>query len=1023
MLHLKPSHKAIRAYYQEIETLSATGAQHEGALAPAFAALLRHCAGQLPNLKLVEQYPIRREGRRPLRVDGAILDSYELRLGVWEAKDSQDDLAREIQRKFAEGYPRDNILFQSPDRLVLYQNGRETFNADIRRSPEALIDGLRAFFGHRPPAFAQWHEAVEGFKEKVEELGQALLRIIERERGRNVEFAAVFAGFLRLCRESINPRLAESAVEEMLIQHLLTERIFRKVFDNPDFVSKNIIAREIEKVIAALTARSFSREEFLRKLDHYYRAIESTAATIDDYAEKQTFLNAVYERFFQGFAVKVADTHGIVYTPQPIVDFMVRSVDEILRREFERSLSAPGVHVLDPFVGTGNFIVRVLRQIDLLALPQKYAGELHCNEIMLLPYYIASMNIEHAYYEIVGEYRPFEGICLVDTFELAEGRQHQFGFLTQANTERVMRQKEAPIFVIIGNPPYNAGQVNENDNNKNRKYPVVDRWVAETYAVESKATNKNALSDPYVKAFAWATQRLKDQHQGVIALVTNNGFLEGIAFDGMRKCLAKEFAAIYLLDLGGNVRKNPKLSGTTHNVFGIQVGVSIALLIKKPVESRKAKIYYARVGEGWRKEAKYDFLNQQKAYQNIEWREVDPDLHQTWLTEGLQSEFHNFIPMGGKEEKSAKSVVEGVIFKIFSNGIKTNRDVWTYNFNRDALAANVQRTIEFYNEQVFKWNRLKDKPKVDDFVGYDDARISWSESLKNSLQHNILAQFDPDKVRVSLYRPFSKLSLYFDRIFNERVYLFPLIYPRSIQENENKTICISGVGSNKPFHVLMTNIIPCLDSLEKTQCFPFYAYTEDGQNRRENITDWALIHFCHHYRDSAIGKWDIFHYAYGLLHHSDYRRKYAANLRRELPRIPLVPDFWAFARAGQALAELHVHYEQQPAYPLKIQATAQPLRWDVQKMKLNKEKTALIYNETLTLAGIPPGAFDYRLGNRSALDWIIDQYQTKTDPRSGIVNDPHRPDEPRYIIELIQKVIYVSVETVRIIEALPRLAD
>ena len=304
----------------------------------------------------------------------------------------------------------------------------------------------------------------------------------------------------------------------MLIQHLLTERIFRKVFDNPDFINKNIIAREIEQVILALTSRSFSRQEFLKKLDYFYHAIEKTAASIDDYAEKQTFLNAVYEQFFQGFAIKTADTHGIVYTPQPLVNFMVRSVDELLKREFNSSLSAQDVHVLDPFVGTGNFIVRILREISPETIQHKYSSELHCNEIMLLPYYIASMNIEHAYYSLTKNYQPFEGICLVDTFELAEIEQQSFGFHIQENIERVKRQKAAPIFVIIGNPPYNAGQANENDNNKNRKYEKVDKWVADTYSANSKATNKNALSDPYVKAFAWATERLRQQSQGIIAL-------------------------------------------------------------------------------------------------------------------------------------------------------------------------------------------------------------------------------------------------------------------------------------------------------------------------------------------------------------------------------------------------------------------------------------------------------------------------------------------------------------------------
>jgi len=1064
-LRLKSNHKAVRAFFQELTTLRQAHANHEGAVAPAFAALLRACASQIPGCKLVEQYAIQREGRRPIRVDGAILDGFELRLGVWEAKDRQDDLHKEISRKFAEGYPKDNILFQAPDRLVLWQNGREVFDARMdEQTPEALIDGLQLFFGYQPPAYDQWQAAIAGFKERVQELATALLKIIAEEQRRNPKFMAAFTAFLQVCRDAINPQLSEAAVEEMLIQHVLTERIFRTVFNHADFVNRNVIAHEIEQVITALTARSFSREEFLKRLDYFYHAIEKTAASIDNYAEKQSFLNTVYEQFFQGFAVKTADTHGIVYTPQPLVSFMVRSVNTLLQQEFGCSLSADHVQILDPFVGTGNFMVRILRELTPEAIQRKYASELHCNEIMLLPYYIASLNIEHAFFELTGGYQPFNGICLVDTFELAEDRQHAFGFLTPENTERVNRQKAAPIFVIIGNPPYNAGQVNENDNNKNRKYRVVDRWVAEHYAAHSKATNKNALSDPYVKAFAWATERLKNQPQGIVAFVTNNGFLDGIAFDGMRQQLAKDFSSVYLLDLGGNVRKNPKLSGTAHNVFGIQVGVCITFLVKKPVmestpagsidlpplkkggrggfgmgdgskippnpplpkggTERLPHIYYARVDEFWRKEQKYNFLEQHDNYQTVEWQEITPDKNHIWLTDGLQDEFETFTPLGSKEQKTTDQAAEGVIFKTFSNGVKTNRDIWVYNFSRIELTRNVGKTIEAYNDHVLKWHSLTEKPKIDDFVSNDDTKISWGEGLKNLLSRGRKAEFDQKNIRVSLYRPFVKSNLYFDRMFNERVYVFPSIFPNEPSEKENKVICLPSAGGRTNYWCICTNIIPNLSiiTIDANQCFPFYTYTEDGQNRRENITDWALNTFSRNYQDSSISKWAIFHYVYGLLHSEQYRKTYAANLKRQLPHIPYAPDFWAFSNAGKQLAELHTDYEQQPEFPLtRIYAPDQPHDWKVRKMRLNKDKTAILYNDWLTLSGIPPDVFEYQLGNRSALEWIIEQYQVKTDVRSGIVNDPNDDENPQAIIKLISQVIQVSRETVKIIQTLPAL--
>ena len=369
----------------------------------------------------------------------------------------------------------------------------------------------------------------------------------------------------------------------MLIQHLLTERIFRKIFDLADFTQRNVIAQEIEKVISVLTSKSFSRDDFVKSLKHFYVAIENAAGTISDFHEKQTFLNTVYERFFQGYSEKEADTMGIVYTPQPLVNFMIASVEQVLKKEFGKSLADRDVHIIAPFTGTGNFIVNIMRHMGEThksALPHKYASELHCNEIMLLPYYVASMNIEHAYYEATGKNEAFEGICLVDTFQTAEKAQTELSFFSEKNTARVDRQKKAPIRVVIANPPYNAGQMNENDNNKNRKYPELDQRVSAFYGEDSKATLRRKLSDPYVKANRYATDCIGDS--GIVCSVNNNSFVTEKTFDGMRKALGKEFDLIYVLDLGGNVRKNPKLSGTTHNVFGIQVGVSINLFVRKP---------------------------------------------------------------------------------------------------------------------------------------------------------------------------------------------------------------------------------------------------------------------------------------------------------------------------------------------------------------------------------------------------------------------------------------------------------
>ncbi|TVU55120.1 MAG: DNA helicase [Arthrospira sp. PLM2.Bin9] len=1020
-LNLKTSHKAVKSYYQTLQNFTKFGAANEGAVKVAFADLLTSCCQQF-NWLLVQENSLKLTEKKRIQVDGLLVRDDTLKHGIWEAKDTADDLPKEVQKKFAKGYPKDNIIFQSPERVIIWQGGKQVYDQDITK-PEALVESLKLFFEYRPPQIENWEKAAAEFGEKVRGLGEKLVDLIESERQTNPKFIDAFEGFINLCRQSINPNISDAAVEEMLIQHLLTERIFRQIFNNPDFTRRNIIAVEIEKVIEALTSKSFSRAHFLGDVDYFYRALEEAAATITEYSEKQHFLNTVYERFFQGFALKVADTHGIVYTPQSIVDFMVKSVDEILRTEFNKSLSDKGVHILDPFVGTGNFIMRIMREIRKTALSHKYQQELHCNEVMLLPYYIASMNIEHEYLTATGQYQPFDGICLVDTFSVQESLQ--LDLFTPENTQRVKQQQSSPIFVVIGNPPYNAGQQNENDNNKNRKYSQrggVDKRVAETYAKDSKATLKNKLSDPYVKAFRWAADRIEDE--GIVAFVSNNSFIDGIAFDGMRQHLAQDFDAIYVLDLGGNVRTNPKLSGTTHNVFGIQVGVSINLLIKRKEGNKsQGQIYYVAVGKFLRKEEKYAYLQKSQHWGGVDWEEMKPDKKHTWLTAGLQADFETFIPMGTKKTKAAKGEATGAIFKIYSNGVKTNRDVWVYNFNPDELAANIQRIIATYNEQTRKWLDCPDKSaNVDDFVTYDDAKISWSRDLKKYLKRGVIVEYDPKHIRQSLYRPFTKSRLYFAAYLNDVRGQFPYIFPTPETEKENRVICVTN-HTQIPFSVQITDIIPEVAVGGRTgQCFPFYTYDKDGSNRQENITDWAVDAFREEYQNPAISKWDIFYYIYGLLHHPTYREKYADNLKREIPRIPYAPDFESFAKAGKRLAEIHINYEQQPEYPLKfIENDEVPLNWRVEKMKLSQDKTQLIYNEFLTLAGIPPKVFEYRLGNRSALDWIIDRYQVKIDKRSGIENDPNRLDDEEYIVRLIGQVITVSLETVDIVNNLAAL--
>ena len=1020
-LNLKPNHAAITEYYAAQERYAQQNVTRETAVRGAFIPLLEVCARQMHWTLLLEE-PLHTQQNRRIVIDGVLVDDFRLPQGYYEAKDILDDLDAEIDKKIAAGYPLDNTLFQNPERAVLYQNGELVMEADLGDKAQ-LADILKAFCAYRADNVAEWQVAVADFKTQVRALGQRATHLIQTELQQNPHFHEVFTTFHQHCRDSINPNLSTAAVEEMLVQHLLIERTFRTVFNNPDFTQRNVIAREIANVTQVLMERMPSAGEFLKPLDRFYDTIERTAADLKDFSQKQHFLNTVYEQFFQGFSVDVADTHGIVYTPQPIVSFMVKSVEQILQTEFNRSLADRGVHLIDAFVGTGNFIVHLMREIgdkSKIALMDKYAEELWCNEVLLLPYYIATLNIEHEFYVATERYRPFEGICLVDTFDLAEGRQAEL--FAPDNTQRVEKQKALPMFVVIGNPPYNAGQVNENDNNKNRKYPAMDARVRETYAQDSNEQNKKPLADSYVKALRWASDRIGKE--GIVAVVTNNSFLDARAFDGMRKHLAQDFTKIYHLNFKGNARtsgeRRRKEGG---NVFddAIRVGIGISFFIKKAQpKSEPAEVWLYHVDDYLKAQDKQSLLTQFGDYTQVPMKRVTPDSRNTWLTEDLRSEFEAFLPMGSKKAKKGEG---NAIFGAFCCGLQTARDVWCYHFDRNELARNMRAMIDTYNGEVFRWERRANPDEqLDAFVISDKQKISWSSALKSHLRRGRIAEFSEEKIRPAHYRPFTKMHLFFDRILDHAVFLFPSIFPTPETEGENRVICVKAPGSNKPFHVLMTDIIPDYHFTGDSRCFPFYTYDEDGTNRRENITDWALSAFRAHYGDASITKWDIFNYTYGLLHHPGYSEAYQANLRRDLPHLPFAADFWGFANAGAQLAELHVNYEAQSEYPLRLveNRDASP-DWRVEKMKLSKDKTQIRYNEWLTLADIPAAAFAYRLGASSALEWVVERYRVKRNDPSGIVNDANRADAERAIVRLIGQVTQVSLETVRIVESLPGL--
>jgi len=1050
---LKPNHKPIKDYHAQLREFEGQQVDFEMGLRAAFQNLLAETARKR-RWTLIPEQPVR-VNNHSVRPDGTVRDQFQMPRGYWEAKDTKDNLDQEIQKKIDKGYPLSNIIFEDTQTGVLFQNKKEIYRATLAK-PQDVANLLNDFYEYSEPEIQSFEKAVDEFKERVPELAKAVVGIIKDAHKNNYKFQTAYAEFFAVCRSALNPNISQDAVDEMLVQHLLTIRLFRKIFENNDFNRRNAIANEIENVIDALTSQSFSRNEFLQPLDRFYNAIEAAGKNLTDFADKQHFLNTVYERFFQGYSVKTADTHGIVYTPQPIVDFMVNSVEEVLQKEFGLHLWSEGVNILDPCTGTGNFIVNIINKIPKKDLPRVYKNQLFANEVMLLPYYIAALNIEHAYYEKTGQYEPFEGLCFVDTLDMAEHDQADFEFLTLKNTERVERQKNTNITVIIGNPPYNAAQQDENDKNKNRSYAVIDKRVNETFINASSATLRAQYYDPYVKFLRWAIDRI-DGREGLVCFVTNNSWVRKPSLDGIRKHVSDETSQVRHFDLRGDARttgdRRRKEAG---NIFSdlIRCGVGIsALTINSKLKS--PQIQYHSVGDYLSAQEKAQYLASYLGIDSVPWTELHPDDRNNWFVGDENSDFQLHTAMGSAEAKVAKDPnAQGVVFRVYSNGVKTNSDAYDFDFSRPELRSRALSMVEEFNTQLDKWKRDGSPENVEDAIDIRVSVLKWIRNTKRTLRRGQYLTFDETNIRSALYRPYCRKQYYFERAFNEDLYRFPQIFPSDAAEAENVVICTTH-DEQILFSALVSRRIPCLHvGGRQGQTFPFYVYDEDGTNRRENITDWALDQFRAHYAKPAkkssaksassadkkkeITKWDIFHYVYGLLHHPGYREKYGDCLKRELPRIPYAPDFWAFADAGAALAHWHLDYEDIDPYELDfIEKEGKPLSYRVEKMKVlgpdgksarkvdssegyaDTDRFAVVVNDTLTLDGIPPQVFDYRLGNRAALEWVIDQYRVKTDKRSGITHDPNNPEDPEYIVRLIGQVVKVSLETVGIVDALP----
>ena len=1012
------SRLAISQYYRDLDrAIQYGGKRNEASIRYAFHKLLNEYC-QPKHFELVAELQQTTKKGNVIRFDGVVRDALQSDLGYWEAKDEYDNLDEEIEKKLAKGYPDDNILFEDSQTAILLRKG-EICRRISMRDDQSLDQLLTDFINYERPEVKDFREAIECFKQNLPTILVYLRNLMAEQEKNNPAFLKARDKFLKICQQSINPEVNAEDIREMIIQHILTEDIFTNIFNESQFHRENNIARELVNVIETFFIGSLRRNT-LGSIEHYYVVIRRKASSIYDHHEKQKFLKVIYENFYKIYNPHAADRLGIVYTPNEIVKFMIESVDFLLDKHFKQLLADPNVEILDPATGTGTFITELIDYLPKDKLKHKYKNDIYCNEVSILPYYIANLNIEFTYKQKMGEYEEFNNICFMDTLDHTTFQGKQWGLfpLSVENTERIKRQNEQKISVIIGNPPYNANQQNENDNNKNRSYKFIDNFIKASYVKASKA-QKTKVYDMYSRFFCWGTDRLgKD---GILAFITNSSFIDAKGFDGFRKTVADEFSHIYIIDLGGNIRTDK-----TGNVFGIKLGVAITFMIKSSkIINKPCKIQYYKIDNLKGVDDKLKFLNECKLSQ-ISFENIKPDKDYNWI-DITDNDFDNLIPIVNKLKSNKES-----IFDIYSNGVSTNRDEWVYDFSLKILEKKCKFFIDGYNLEVKRWSDYKksnnyqdikeeSNPILDDFLS-ERSLIKWSQRIKrDKLRKGKSGKFNKEKIIPVLYRPFVSQYLYFEYIVIDLMGQWQeIFFNNHFEDNIIINICTKSLSQD--LHLLASKKVVDLHFTGDTQCLPFYRYNEEG-TRIDNITYWGLNQFRKNYKDQTITKENIFHYVYAVLHNPAYRQKYEPNLKREFPRIPFYENFFQWTEWGQKLMELHINYETIEPYPLKrldipSDNTPKP------KLKADKIANKIILDDITTLENIPKIAWDYKLGNRCAFEWILDQYKEKK-PKDPTIAEKFNTykfaDYKEQVIELLQRVCTVSIETMQIIQLMEKI--
>ena len=901
---------------------------------------------------------------------------------------------------------------------------------------------------------------------------QHITRIKALVKDKDAPYADDFAKFLKSLQDSLNPAVTADEAVEMLAQHLITRPVFDALFAHYAFTEHNPVSKSMQAMLDKLDEQAVSKEAEM--LDKFYASVRDRAAGLDNAEARQRVIIELYDEFFKNAFPKMAERLGIVYTPVEIVDFIVHSVQDILRSEFDSALGDKDVHIIDPFTGTGTFLVRLLQSglIDSKDLARKFRQELHANEIVLLAYYIAAINIEETYHGLMStdkkaaKYEPFEGIVLTDTFQMYESQHSEttrFAGHFPENSKRAKRQQRAPIRVVIANPPYSAQQRSVNDNNENLDYPALDKRIAETYAKASNAKLLKNLYDSYIRAIRWASDRIADK--GVIGFVTNGSFIDANNMDGLRACLVDEFTSLYVFNLRGNQRTSGELSRREGGkIFGSgsRAPIAITVMVKNPAHKGKAQLHYHDIGDYLTRDEKFRIIRNFTSINGIskakKWANINPNPEHDWINQ-RDPAFDAFIPIAADSN---------CVFESTSPGMVTARDAWLYGFSSHKILSNVTKMVAVVNEQTKRLHEehpsasRKELDKLaGDYIDGDPKKVAWSVNLKQDVIRGRRHTVSNIAMRVASYRPFCKQYVLYERGLIERPGQSGKILPTA--DTTNIVICSVGGGATHDFSALLTNCLADFHYVSHNKMLPLYLYemveedgeldlgtqeakVVDGYRRLDAITDGILKSFREAY-GKEVAKEDIFYYVYGIFHSPEYRQRFAADLKKMLPRIPLTQDtsdFWAFSKAGRDLAEWHLNYESVEPWPVvendtgpmtmlpeekflvKKMTFARPTKQQIAE-GLRWDKSRIIYNSHITISEIPLEAYDYVVNGKSAIEWVMDRYKITVDKKSGIKNDPNdwcrEHNEPRYIIDLVARVVRVSMETNRIVESLPSLNE